>query len=61
MDDQRDVISDILRPVMDAAVELGDVEDLDEALKRVRAIEVAVELATDLLMRESNERTRQAS
>ncbi|MFI6296669.1 hypothetical protein ACIBEJ_34125 [Nonomuraea sp. NPDC050790] len=51
MDDQRSRISDILHPVMDAAVGLAsDFDTPEDALKAVRQVEVAVELATDLLM-----------
>lgn len=52
MDDQHS-ISRILQPVMDNAVTLArEFATPEEALRAVREVEVAVGLATDLLMRE---------
>jgi hypothetical protein len=51
MDDQHTRIASTLRPVMDAAVGLArEFESAEEALRALRQVEVAVSLATDLLM-----------
>lgn len=53
MDDRTASISATLRPVMDAAVGLAqEFATPEEALKALRAVEVAVGLATDMLMHE---------
>ncbi|MFI9596366.1 hypothetical protein [Nonomuraea sp. NPDC052265] len=61
MDEHHQSIPDVLRPVRDAAAALGaDFTDLGAALRALRQVEVEVELATDLLMRQSNARANQA-
>ncbi|MFI6296892.1 hypothetical protein ACIBEJ_35245 [Nonomuraea sp. NPDC050790] len=59
MEDQPARISEILHPVMDAAVTLArDFATADEALRALREVEVAVELATDRLMHQHLARAR---
>lgn len=61
MDEHRQSIPDVLRPVRDAAAALDDdLTDLGDALRALRRVEVEVELATDLLMRQSNAKANQA-
>lgn len=53
MDDQHTRIASTLRPVMDAAVGLAqEFRSPEDALRALREVEVAVSLATDMLMHE---------